>query len=225
MSINQRNRQIARQARLAHNPLLPSDIKSQPVGQRTFRFQAIVDIATVSITVGHLFGLSLAVATTTTSTSAVSLFNAVRLRRVVVWGTGTNAASTNQSMSLQYRGGLYGINTAITAMGTEALPAHISSVPPEDSDVALWKGPTSATNDVLFVLNGLNAGNIVDIHVDYVIGSPGSAIVSNLTPTTGQTMLATIVTASPSGLYVGRPNTNLSPLSLPSVVVTSIVPV
>lgn len=180
---------------------LPSQIQTQPIAQVVVRYTVLASAGdtNLSVTVQQLLGWQLAVATTTTSTSAISTSAAFRIRRVSVW---SNAATnlTNQ-ISLTWTGSAgFGLSRSINAVGTTALPAHINAVPPEDTEAAFWHNTQSTQTAGLFNLTGCDVGDVLDIHLEY-ISTGVSDFTTPANPAASTTQRWVLPGAVASGVY------------------------
>ncbi len=160
---------------------VPSQIQSLPLMQRVFRLavpgNAGSQLNTVLWTLGDLFKLWCVFAATasgTTSTTGFSVFQAVRIKRVVVWGTGASSngtdVNTDTTVSLQWMGNVQGVARLVTSVGTSAIPAHISTVPPSGSGVSQWYALQSGVDltQPMFQILNLDPGDFLDIHLEFV---------------------------------------------------------
>jgi hypothetical protein len=180
---------------------LPSQIQTQPICQVVVRFTVLASAGDTNLTVkvSDLLGWQLAVATTTTSTSAISTSAAFRLKRVSVW---SNAATNlaNQ-ISLTWTGSAgFGLSRSINAVGTTALPAHISAAPPDDTEAAFWHNYASTQSAGLFNLTGCDVGDVLDLHLDY-ISTGASDFTTPANPAASTTQRWVLPTAVASGVY------------------------
>jgi hypothetical protein len=101
------------------------------------------------------------------STVAYGLYDAVRLRRVKVWGVNSSSAQTSTSMctvSVEWSGA-YGPGTKITGIGNADRPAFIDCRPPPLSDADRWQQLSGSQHNVAFYLN-VPAGAVVEVDAE-----------------------------------------------------------
>ncbi len=179
----------------------PQIVPSISIGH-VFRFQtsAATSIAVSGISLGDL----LCVAATTTS--AYQLANAVRIRKVEIWGTATNVF-TPVTVSCDFSGssaGSFGPSRIIsdTSVGATRV-AHVVAKPPRDSQANQWQSSSSASTLFTLVLPTLA---VVDIHYSLTMrDSAGATSVTGAVAgaTVGQLYVRAL--DSPSGTAVCAP--------------------
>jgi hypothetical protein len=186
--------------RMAGGAVMPSDIQTQPIQKMVLRYICVSGSDTI-VTVQNLLGWQLAVATTTTSTAAISTTAAFRVTRVKTWGINDSSTSNvNETLSLTWLGsGGLGLSRAVTSTGTDALPAHISTTPLEDSECGWWHSYAATQTTALFTVSNAPIGSILDIHIEYITtGQSSSGSTAPLASTTQRWILASAVA---SGIY------------------------
>lgn len=186
--------------RMAGGAVMPSDIQTQPIQKMVLRYLCVNGSDTV-VTVQNLLGWQLAVATTTTSTAAISTSAAFRVVRVKLWGINDSAtANVNETLSLTWTGsGGLGLSRAVTSTGTDALPAHISTTPPEDSECGWWHSYNATQTTGLFTVSNSPIGSIMDIHIEYI--STGQSASGSTAPVASTTQRWVLGAAVASGIY------------------------
>lgn len=180
---------------------LPSQIQTQPIAQVVVRYTVLASAGdtNLSVKVSDLLGWQLAVATTTTSTSAISTSAAFRIKRVSVWSNAATNLLNQISMTWTGSAG-FGLSRSINAVGTTALPAHINAVPPDDCESSFWHNYSSTQTAVLFNLTGCDVGDVLDIHLEY-ISTGASDFTTPANPAAGTTQRWVLPGAVASGVY------------------------
>jgi len=179
---------------------MPTDVQSQPIQTIVCRFLA-TNTGDTLVTVQNLLGWQIAVANTTTGTAAISTSAAFRITRVKFWGINDSAtANVNETISLTWigQGGL-GLSRAITSTGSDALPAHIDTRPPVDSECGWWHNYDATQTTGLFYVSGMPLGSILDIHLDYITTGQNS-VANGTVAATGTTQLW-VVPLIKAGVY------------------------
>ncbi len=146
----------------------PPPYLSQPKIQRKLRFIATAP-GLGTITRGDL--LNFMVGNAASSSTFVRISASVLLTQVQIWGIGT--ASGHSTVSLEWKGP-YLPSTEISDTGNPMRPAHVVGTPPKNSFAELWSCSGFQETDVLFEAT-LNTGDVLDLHVTYVIAD-GSAV-------------------------------------------------
>jgi hypothetical protein len=187
--------------RMTGGAVMPSDIQTQPIQKMVLRYICVDGSPDTIVTVQNLLGWQLAVATTTTSTAAISTTAAFRVTRVKVWGINdSSTANVNETLSMTWLGsGGLGLSRAITSTGTDALPAHISTTPPEDSECGWWHSYNATQTVALFTVSNAPIGSILDIHIEYI--STGQSTAGSTAPLASTTQRWTLASAVASGIY------------------------
>lgn len=190
----------ARNGRKIGGSIMPSDIQTQPIQKMVLRYISVSTSDTI-VTVQNLLGWQLAVATTTTSTAAISTSAAFRVTKVKVWGINDAAtANVNETISFTWTGsGGLGLSRAITSTGTDALPAHISTTPPEDSECGWWHSYSATQTAALFTISNAPLGSILDIHIEYI--TTGQSAAGSTAPVATTTQRWVLGAAVASGVY------------------------
>lgn len=177
----------------------PSDIQTQPIQRIVCRFICVAS-DDCPVTLANLLGWQLNVATTTTSTTAVATSAAIRITRVKMWGINDSTnANVNETISLTWVGsGGLGLSRSITSSGSDAVPAHISTVPPVDSECGWWHNYDADPGTVLFYVTNPTPGAILDIHLDYI--ASGQAAQGTSVPLASTTAVY-VIPAKQIGVY------------------------
>lgn len=146
-----------RSAKRNRNPpkRFPGQYTSNPTFQRKFRFEC-TNSESKGADVVYSYSLSNLCYIATGSTTAVTMFSAVRLRQIEIWGPPN--PSSWQTMALEWTGAKVP-NKVITATGDNVVPPHIKSRPPSGSYAAMWINrsqdpPSYVANSALFALSG-----------------------------------------------------------------------
>ena len=150
-----------------------------------FRFQnsAAISLDVSGVSLGDLLCVA------TSATSAYQLANAIRVRRVEIWGTASNTFAP-VTVSCDFSGataGSFGPSRVYsdTSVGATRV-AHVVAKPPRDSQAYQWQ--SSSSTATLFRLV-LPAGAVMDLHYSLTLrDSSGVAAVTGAVAgaTTGQ---------------------------------------
>jgi hypothetical protein len=148
----------------------PSLTTSLSVGH-TFRFQAVAASAGFTFTTTFLGDLMCVAATTT---SAYQLANAVKLRKIEMWGP-PSSSLVPVTVSADFAGstsGAYGPSRirSDTSVGATRV-AHLVVKPPKDSQVSQWQSAISGNQLATLVFP---AGAIIDIHYTMTVRDTAS---------------------------------------------------
>ncbi len=149
----------------------PQIVPSISIGH-IFRFQTSAAV-TVSVSGVSLGDLLCAAAS---ATSAYQLANAIRIRKVEVWGTPSNTFAP-VTVSCDFSGataGSFGPSRIYsdTSVGATRV-AHIVAKPPRDSQAYQWQ--SSSSSSTLFTLV-LPAGAVLDIHYSLTMRDSAGAV-------------------------------------------------
>jgi hypothetical protein len=126
-----------------------------------FRFNNGANNGTFTITRANLLNLILY------STSAVTtarIFEAVRLKRVEVWGNPVALGSQPNQVSLEWIGE-NSPSTVISDRGMGVRPAHVRSEPPPSSSNRWWSISGTSESDPLFTLI-IQANSVIDVTLE-----------------------------------------------------------
>jgi hypothetical protein len=136
----------------------PPYVPTMKLSQK-FRFTSGANSGTFSVTRANILDL---IGYATTPTSAVRLFEALRLKRVEIWGN--NTAGALQNVELEWIGeNSPSVIISDTSMGVR--PAHVRSTPPTESSNRWWSLSGFSETDVLFSLTvPINA--IIDVQLE-----------------------------------------------------------
>jgi len=150
--------------------MMPTQINMHPVHVRVYRFTCPT---AGSYYVTRRCMLSLQACLSVSATTAITLIQAIRLRRVSVWACSTSGLA---SVNIEWTDP-YGPSTQLTATGTSTEPCHLTSRPPAGSFAGLWSQVTNTGNynDILCQLT-LLAGSTVDVECEVVYAD---GVVSN----------------------------------------------
>jgi hypothetical protein len=180
--------------------MFPTDIQTQPIQKLVLRYICTASDDTI-VTVQNLLGAQIAVASASTATRGVSLHAAFRITMVKYWGINDSSnANVNETISLTWLGqGGLGLSRAITSTGSDAVPAHIASTPPVDSECGWWHNYDATQTDGLFYVTNPPGGAILDIHIDYI--TTGQAASSAPSVPLASTSQLWTIPASNTGIY------------------------
>ncbi len=161
----------------------PPPIHPQITHRQRLRFLCTVT-GSQSVTFANLLDAMLVA---TSATTAVDIFDQVKVNFVEMWSTGVNNATLN-TVSVGWSGGTTGAAgdgriVAGTSMNSE--PAHVKSRPQKSSAAALWQ---ISSGLVAFTLFDCPANTIIDVDVSYrnVDIAPVSSAVAPVGAATGQ---------------------------------------
>jgi hypothetical protein len=113
-----------------------------------FRFINGANSGTFNVARSNLLNL-LQLATTATTT--VRLFQAVRLKKVEIWGNPVALGAAPTTVRLEWIGN-NAPSTQVSDTGMGVLPAHVSSVPPANSSNRWWCISGTSESEDLFTL-------------------------------------------------------------------------
>jgi len=147
---------------------MPSQINVHPISSRVYRFGLNQDALNVTITRRCMLSLQAAYmpGTTIGVTTALTLIQAIRVKRISVWATATGV--NINSFSVEWVDP-HGPSTQKTASCTQMVAGHLTTVVPKDSFAKLWSQITNVAsyNEPLFMLT-LLPNSIVDVECDVV---------------------------------------------------------
>ncbi len=170
VSVRNSNRRV-KVASMRANTAKPLQLATSIRLHHVFRF--INTGVTTSISVKYDDLLSLWVVATG-ATTGYTLFNAVRMRKVELWGPMTSTLIP-VTATLDWAGtttGASGTNLKLsdTSMGSFA-SAHISSLAPKTAQASQWQ---PSGNGTAFTLS-VPSNSIIDVHVSYGVIDDGTA--------------------------------------------------
>jgi hypothetical protein len=140
---------------------------------------------------------------TLTNTTAVRIFNAIKIRKVEMWSpvsAGASAADFGIEWSSQY-GPFETVNG--TTQGT-ARPGHLMTRPPKGSVAGFWSLAGVNESEIVMYIWG-PAGTVVDFHLTGSMSADGAASATSVSPS-GATGVFAIKTFSSSFVASGRIN-------------------
>jgi len=168
------------------NPRFPNDIKMIPIQSRVIRFNA----SSTAQAVRPLDLLKMLVMTTSGSTTAYEVMQAIRIRRISMYwvNSGGDFGNNNVFLSFQWSGATNASDILITDRGTATEPACIKVVPPRDSIASMWFDANSpAFSNTLFTVT-CPQNTIIDIDFEYIFSNGVTSTVTlnaNATTTGG----------------------------------------
>jgi len=157
--------------RLLHPPQLSSNI----ILAHKYRYTATAAANAILINGASLL-LSAGVVGTVTNTTVVSLFQALRVKRVEIWGM-SSALAVPATVTLEWLGGAIAsapVEVSDTSLSTAA-PAHINTRPPHNSTPSLWQLPSGLNNSMFQIT--CPAGSIIDVELELIL-QDGATITS-----------------------------------------------
>jgi hypothetical protein len=168
-----------------NQPGMPSQINVHPIHSRVFRFQNNAQVSNYVITRRSL--LSLQGTVNVSATNALTIIQAIRIRRVSIWACAANGV---QSVNVEWLDP-HGPSIQKTASGTTTIPCHLVTRPPLNSFAALWSQvtATSTYQEQLFSVSLLEYSTI-DVEVDLVYADGLVSANESISRTTTSTGLA-----------------------------------
>jgi len=152
---------------------MPPQINMHPISLRKFRFLSNGSVTTSVIYRRSL--LSLQACVTVASTTALTMIQAIRVRRVSMFAVSPSGMA---QLAIEWLDP-HGPSTQYSAAATPSIPAKLSSVPPKGSFADLWSNvqyPPSiapAYSEPLFQLQCL-ADTIIDVECEVVYADGNS---------------------------------------------------
>jgi len=166
-SSRQAKRQAGRQSRPKRNlglvgqkPAVPRLLATVSVNH-VFRFVATGSAFGSSINRAMLLDL-MSIATTTTNQFRV--FNAIRIKRLRLWGTVPALGSAPNVVTLEWRGP-YSTTALISDSSRGVEPGYIDERPPDSSSAHWWSTSGSNETDGMFSISG-PVGTVIDLHAE-----------------------------------------------------------
>ncbi len=148
--------------------VFPATYQSQPILQRKLRYQVTTTAANGDpITVGCVRAVQIARSASASTTEAVQLFQSVRIRKVEIWGVVSSSPNSLTNVGLLWTG-LNSPSQELTASGDNVRPAHISAVPPKNSQSSWWQDRSATQTQILFEITA-PIGAIVEITLDFIM--------------------------------------------------------
>lgn len=144
-----------------------------PSFSHRFRFRAtgstVPGNSTMTVTRAQLMNL-MSVATTTTN--QFRIINAIKVKKVQMWGPPPALGSAPTSITLEWRGNnAPSVFISDTPIGVDW--AYISSKPPKESNCAWWTQTNSTMTEGMFNLS-CALGSIIDVHCDIRLMDQGA---------------------------------------------------
>ncbi len=179
-----------------HNPFLstpelPPEYFANTVVSRVFRFKYAFTSSPQTYNISASKLCALQVIGTTTNTSATQLFEAVKVRKIEVWG-GPLATGNAFEAAVTFSGnalGVTGPNRTYSASSVGMTrPAYVCAKPGKETQAAQWQsGDTNVGTNTLFTLNfaavGASPTTTVTIDVHLVLRVTHNTRTSNNTVT------------------------------------------
>jgi len=170
-----RNKQPRQEGNLVvrDSPRFPNDIKQQPIHTRTIRYYVQ---AGGQSTLSPAQILTAMVAITNASTSAIPIYQAIKLRRISIYYVSTSGFGTNANvLTLGWTGYQNAPDVLISDRGTLTQPACVKAVPPPNSSASFWFDVNS-TNviDPILSFNAPN-GSILDLEYEFILATAAIA--------------------------------------------------
>jgi hypothetical protein len=126
-----------------------------------FRFNNGANSGTFTILRSNILNLVLY---STSATLTARIFQAVRLKRVEVWGNPVALGSPPSQVSLEWIGE-NSPSTVVSDTGMGVRPAHVRSEPPPSSSNRWWSISGTSESDQLFTLI-LQANSVIDVTLE-----------------------------------------------------------
>ncbi len=168
-----RGKQTLRQKTV--NKLAPPQWPGQQIRAMHVRYRC------TSAFTGSFDGIELAAmcgVVATAATTSVVLSNAVRLKKVEIWGpvatAGTPVTAAIDWNTSSTTLNLFSPGSAVSDSSVSFdRPAFVTAKPPQESSSAKWQ---SALSDVTVVTIACPAGSILDFHLNFVINDNGAPV-------------------------------------------------
>ncbi len=180
--------------------LLPNPVKSLPIMQRVMRYQCITGATDVDVRVQDMLSWLL-VSTNAAGSTCHGITAAFRLKRVAAWACGDSTTGPNDLVltagGVTSASGIsipaFSMPESVVAVGTEALPPHLSWTPDPETFAGMWHGPGDTKDAILFKISSLQVGDIVDVSFEYMtMGNQATTGTStNITGSSWQVSIAT----------------------------------
>ncbi len=165
-----RNKRIVKRTVISrHNPSYPPQNKAKPECTRVLRYYATTAVSSIDITGRCL--LNLIIATSTATTTAINVYEAMRITRVSMYFVPSSTGGFgNQAdeLVLNWRGER-SPDVRMSDRGTLSHPACVKSVPPPESLAAFWVTNQGNIDSVLFNIS-CPAATIIDVGLAMTIG-------------------------------------------------------
>ncbi len=194
-------------AGLRRNLLRPLPFIVTPARFRKLRFLVTQTITSETISFQELLRM---MTFSTSLNTGYSLLDCIRLRYVEIWEPyqGTAVITGTAGIVWEGSGGTNtGINRSIFGVSPAPdMPSHIYAKTPSDTLIGFWHQKSSASN--AFTLNFCEAGSVIDIAFDYIIGDNDTTV--GIGP-------YTIVAASAGITGIHPPSTSLVAVGLNNV--------
>ena len=175
-----------------NNHAMPRNIFLKPVMTRTIRYETTGALDSSNPITG-LCLLNAVLAGVSGSTTAINLYEGVRIRRIKIYAVSTGLVSDIQ---LNWRG-VRGDDVRISSVGAYSRPASIDSRPPRNTLCGFWINNITTANEQLFSIDA-PSNTLIDLTIDYVVGD-------------GATRSCTIVDPGLTGIgYAALDNANTS---------------
>jgi hypothetical protein len=186
-------------------PVMPPTLSVNPIFRRTLRFQVndeATDDTVYDITRGDIYFLMVSPSWVDDDfTGAFSLFNAIRVRKVSVWGLSAPARTSGISVIALSFQGKNAPDSLLDAVGTPFRVPYLNGIPPSTSLAYQWTNAASTLTEGLFGLS-LSIGDVVDLDVEFTLldGVEEEAAVPN----------ASWSDETPSGVYYSSLNNSVN---------------
>jgi len=142
------------------SPDRPLPFVPTPSFTHRFRFAAITTLSRIPVTRGNLLNL---MEVETGATSAVRIFESVRVVDVEGWVPTTNAFAS-QEIALEWNGD-NSPSTIHSDISMNLAPAHVLSQPPRDSSAKWWSISGVNETEILLYITA-PSGTVVDLRIN-----------------------------------------------------------
>lgn len=154
--------------RVVHLSNFPRTFNINPIWRRTLRYSSTtanpVDITGRCLLNSILSGIS-------GSTAATNLIESIKVDRLQLYGVIDTSGDTFNSVAIIWKGER-SPDKQIVATGNAIEPAYINSRPPPKSLAGFWvSNNTDDIDQVLFTIDPLQAGTIVDLTFSFTLGN------------------------------------------------------
>jgi hypothetical protein len=151
---------------------MPPSLSLNPIFRRTLRYEVndeATNDTTYDITRGDLYNLIVGPSWVDDDfTGAFSLFNAVRIRQIWIWGLHASSATDGlATVEISWQG-KNGPDNLLSDTGNAFRPPKLCSKPPFDSLAFQWTNPTSTMAEGLLAIL-VSIGDVIDVEIEFTL--------------------------------------------------------
>jgi hypothetical protein len=157
-------------------PPKPGQFRSNIILRHTQRFTNTG--ATTFAVTGKTLAASFGAMCTVTNTTCACLYDAVRVKRIKIWGPSSTAANTVSVVWSSPAPTSNAANVEVSDTSTSsAFPPYVSTAPPRESLASFWTN--SGSSSVLATLAVPNAGAIIDVEAELIISDSAATQITS----------------------------------------------